>query len=41
MLTEAIIREAFQNLARFLFGDVRVDLWVDIEDIRLPTASAG
>jgi hypothetical protein len=28
--------EAFQNLARFLFGDVRVDLWLDIEDIRLP-----
>jgi hypothetical protein len=30
--------EAFQNLTRFLFGDVRVDLWLDIEDIRLPTA---
>ncbi|SFB75947.1 hypothetical protein SAMN05216344_102315 [Polaromonas sp. OV174] len=30
--------EAFQNLARFLFGDVRVDLWLDIADIRLPTA---
>lgn len=30
--------EAFQNLARFLFGDVRIDLWVDIADIRLPTA---
>ena len=28
--------EAFQNLARFLFGDVRVDIWLDIEDIRLP-----
>lgn len=30
--------EAFQNLARFLFGDVRVDMWLDIEDIRLPLA---
>ena len=28
--------EAFQNLARFLFGDVRVDLWLDIDEIRLP-----
>ncbi len=28
--------EAFQNLARFFFGDVRVELWVDIEEIRLP-----
>ncbi len=28
--------EAFQNLARFLFGDIRVDLWLDIEEIRLP-----
>jgi len=30
--------EGFQNLARFLFGDVRVDLWLDIDDIRLPDA---
>jgi hypothetical protein len=30
--------EAFQNLARFLFGDVRVDIWVDVEEIRLPNA---
>jgi hypothetical protein len=28
--------EAYQNLTRFLFGDVRVDIWVDIEDITLP-----
>jgi len=28
--------EAYQNLTRFLFGDVRVDIWVDIDDIRLP-----
>ncbi|MEL0553109.1 MULTISPECIES: triacylglycerol lipase [Enterobacteriaceae] len=31
--------EAFQNLARFLFGDVRVDIWLDIDDIRLPEAA--
>ena len=30
--------EAFQNLARFLFGDVRVDLWLEIDEIRLPEA---
>ena len=24
--------EAYQNLARFLFGDVRVDIWVDIDE---------
>jgi hypothetical protein len=28
--------EAYQNLTRFLFGDVRVDLWVDVAEIRLP-----
>jgi hypothetical protein len=28
--------EAYQNLTRFLFGDVRVAIWVDIEAIRLP-----
>jgi hypothetical protein len=28
--------EAYQNLTRFLFGNVRVDLWVDVTDIRLP-----
>ena len=28
--------EAYQNLTRFLFGDVRVDVWVDIDTIRLP-----
>jgi hypothetical protein len=28
--------EAFQNLIRFLFGDVRVDMWVDVDQIRLP-----
>lgn len=30
--------EAFQNLTRFLFGDVRVDIWVDLEEMRLPKA---
>lgn len=30
--------EAFQNLARFLFGDVRVDVWLDIAQVRLPDA---
>jgi pimeloyl-ACP methyl ester carboxylesterase len=28
--------EAYQNLVRFLFGDVRVDLWVDVEGVRVP-----
>jgi hypothetical protein len=28
--------EAYQNLTRFLFGDVRVDVWVDLESIELP-----
>jgi hypothetical protein len=28
--------EAYQNLTRFLFGDVRVDVWIDTEAIRLP-----
>lgn len=28
--------EAYQNLTRFLFGDVRVDIWIDVEAIRLP-----
>ena len=29
--------EAYQNLTRFLFGDVRVDVWVDIDEFRLPS----
>jgi hypothetical protein len=28
--------ESYQNLVRFLFGDLRADIWVDVEDIRLP-----
>lgn len=30
--------EAYQNLTRFLFGNVRVDIYVDVVDIRLPEA---
>ena len=30
--------ESYQILTRFLFGDVRVDIWVDVEEIRLPKA---
>jgi hypothetical protein len=28
--------EAYQNLVRFLFGDVRVDIWVDVDDVTVP-----
>jgi hypothetical protein len=28
--------EAYQNLVRFLFGDVRVEIWVDVDDVRVP-----
>ena len=28
--------EAYQNLTRFLFGDVRADVWVDLDAVRLP-----
>jgi len=28
--------EAYQNLARFLFGDIRVDLWADVDEVRVP-----
>lgn len=28
--------ESYQNLTRFLFGNVRTDIWVDVTDIRLP-----
>jgi len=33
--------ESYQNLVRFLFGDVRVDIWVDVEEIQLPANLAG
>lgn len=28
--------ESYQNLTRFLFGDVRVDIWAEIDEIKLP-----
>jgi hypothetical protein len=28
--------ESYQNLIRFLFGDVRTDIWVDVDQISLP-----
>lgn len=28
--------ESYQNLIRFLFGDVRIDIWLDIDDVTLP-----
>jgi len=28
--------EAYQNLVRFLFGDVRIDMWLDIKDVSVP-----
>jgi len=33
--------EAYQNLTRFLFGDVRVELWADVDKVTLPPAIAG
>lgn len=33
--------EAYQNLSRFLFGDIRVDVWVDVESVRVPAALEG
>ena len=30
--------EAYQNLVRFLFGDIRVDIWLDVDEVRLPAA---
>lgn len=33
--------EAYQNLTRFLFGDVRVDIWVDVETVILPSEIQG
>jgi len=28
--------EGYQNLTRFLFGNLRVDIWLDIKEVRLP-----
>ncbi len=33
--------EAYQNLTRFLFGDVRVDIWADIDAVQLPPDIQG
>lgn len=33
--------EAYQNLTRFLFGDIRVDIWVDVESVQLPPEIQG
>ena len=33
--------ESYQNLRRFLFGDVRADLWVDVERVLLPPEING
>lgn len=33
--------EAYQNLTRFLFGDIRVDIWADITSVRLPAELEG
>jgi hypothetical protein len=30
--------EAFQNLTRFLFGDLRVDIWFDVGTVTLPSS---
>lgn len=30
--------EAYQNLTRFLFGDIRVDIWADVMQVTLPDA---
>jgi len=30
--------ESYQNLTRFLFGDVRVDIHLDVDEIRVPAA---
>jgi hypothetical protein len=32
--------ESYQNLTRFLFGDVRVDIHLDVDEIRVPAALA-
>ena len=33
--------EAYQNLTRFLFGDVRVELWLEVDEVRLPAEIEG
>ena len=33
--------EAYQNLTRFLFGDIRVDVWLDVNSVQLPKEIQG
>lgn len=33
--------EAYQNLTRFLFGDIRVELWLEVDEVRLPAEIEG
>lgn len=33
--------EAYQNLTRFLFGNIRVDIWVDVNAVQLPPEIQG
>jgi PGAP1-like protein len=33
--------EAYQNLTRFLFGDIRAEVWLQITSVTLPTALEG
>jgi hypothetical protein len=33
--------EAYQNLTRFLFGDIRIDIWLDVESVQLPPEIQG
>jgi hypothetical protein len=33
--------ESYQNLTRFLFGDLRADIWVDVDTVRLPAEIQG
>ena len=33
--------EAYQCLTRFLFGDIRVDIWLNIDEVRLPPDLQG
>ncbi len=33
--------ESYQNLKRFLFGKIRIDIWVDVASVRLPETIEG
>ncbi len=33
--------EAYQNLTRFFFGDIRVDIWIDVTSVQLPPEIQG